>query len=351
MSGPAGLGLGVLAAGAALGWVGERLLVKRPPGGAIAITGPNAGRADPRLLTVDDGVELYVEIDEVAATAAYAPLTAIFIHGYALNLDCWYFQRQALSGDVRGVFYDQRGHGRAGRGEAGTHTIERLGRDLGELLDVVAPQGPVVLIGHSMGGMTIMALAEQRPEVFERRVVGVGLVATSASGVGESPLGLPRRLGEVVHRAAPLVVSALSRAPALVERGRKSGSDLGHLLTRYYSFASRVPPGLVEFAAEMLSATPLEVVAEFLPSLDAHDRTDALPVLRSCPVLVVGAQQDLMTPVEHTHAIAAALPEADVRVVEPGGHMILLEYPDEVTAWIRELLRRSLTLAQQRGLA
>jgi pimeloyl-ACP methyl ester carboxylesterase len=349
-AGPAGLGLGVLAAGATLGWVGERLLVRRPPGGSLAVTGFGTRRAEPRVLTVEDGVELYVEIDDPEESSSYPGITAVFVHGYALNLDCWHFQREVLSTEIRSVYLDQRGHGRSGRGESGTHTIERLGADLRELLAVVAPVGPVVLVGHSMGGMTLMALAEQAPELFDSQVVGIGLLCTSASGVGESTLGLPRRVGGVVHKAAPLVVSALSRAPALVERGRRSGSDLGHLLTRYYSFASRVPPGLVEFASEMLASTPLEVVAEFLPSFDNHDRTDALPVMRGAALLVVGAEQDLMTPIEHTHALAAALPEAHVEIVDPGGHMVLLEYPEAVTAWLRELLGRSAEVAAQRGL-
>jgi pimeloyl-ACP methyl ester carboxylesterase len=347
--GPAGLGLGVLAAGATIGWLGERFLLKRPPGGSLAVTGFDSLRSEPRVLTVDDGVELYVEIDDVAADAPYAPLTAIFVHGYALNLDCWYFQRQGLAGDVRSVYVDQRGHGRSGRGEPGTHTIERLGTDLRELIEVVAPEGPVVLVGHSMGGMAIMALAEQVPSLFSTRVVGVGLLCTSGTGLGES-LGLPRRIGGVVHKVAPVLVSALARAPRLVERGRKSGTDLGHLLTRYYSFASRVPPGLVEFAAEMLAATPLEIVAEYLPSIDGHDRLDAIPVMRDCATLVVGAEQDLMTPVEHTREIADLLPECVLEIVDPGGHMVVLEYPDEVTGWLGDLLARSREAAGRRGL-
>jgi len=121
-------------------------------------------------------------------------------------------------------------------------------------------------------------------------------------------------------------------------------------LTRYYSFASRVPPGLVEFASEMLASTPLEVVAEFLPSLDGHDRTDSLPIMRRAATLVVGAEQDLMTPIEHTHAIAAALPDAQVEIVDPGGHRVLLEYPAAVTGGLRELLGRSSEEASRRGL-
>ena len=59
-----------------------------------------------------------------------------------------------------------------------------LGRDLDAVLRALAPDGPLVLVGHSMGGMTIMALAEQRPELFAERVAGVALLSTSAGEVG-----------------------------------------------------------------------------------------------------------------------------------------------------------------------
>ena len=95
-------------------------------------------------------------------------------HGYALNLDSWHFQRRDLRDVARLVLWDQRSHGRSGRSTVPHATLEQTGRDLGDVIDEVAPDGPLVLVGHSMGGMTIMSLAEQRPELFRDRVVGVG---------------------------------------------------------------------------------------------------------------------------------------------------------------------------------
>ena len=90
----------------------------------------------------------------------------VFIHGYALNLDCWHFQRAGYRGLVRAVYYDQRSHGRSGRSTEGRATIEQLAVDLLQVLDEVVPDGPVVLVGHSMGGMSIIALAEEHPDLF-----------------------------------------------------------------------------------------------------------------------------------------------------------------------------------------
>ncbi len=119
------------------------------------------------------------------------PLTLVFCHGYALNLDCWHFQRAGYRGLVRAVYYDQRSHGRSGRSTEGGATIDQLGHDLKQVLDHVVPEGPVVLIGHSMGGMSIVALAEHYPELFGDRVIGVGLISTTAGGLDPHRILVP----------------------------------------------------------------------------------------------------------------------------------------------------------------
>ena len=81
-------------------------------------------RSDPIEVTCDDGVVLHAEVDEVAPYAdsktaraqAADDVTLVFVHGYALNLDCWHFQREAFRGKHRMAFYDQRSHGRSGSG-------------------------------------------------------------------------------------------------------------------------------------------------------------------------------------------------------------------------------------------
>ncbi len=109
------------------------------------------------------------------------------------------------------MFYDQRSHGRSDHGEPELTSIDQLGRDLGCVIDTLAPRGPIVLIGHSMGGMSVLALAEQRPELFApkrrgraQRVVGVALLSTSAGRLGALRLGLPAAINTplVPHGAA-----------------------------------------------------------------------------------------------------------------------------------------------------
>ena len=96
---------------------------------------------------------------------------------------------------------DQRGHGRSGRPAHNNLSLRALGRDIGTVLDVVAPDRPVVVIGHSMGGMAAMALAEQRPELFGERVVGLILIGTSADDLLRGAMGSIRSCSG--HGSAP----------------------------------------------------------------------------------------------------------------------------------------------------
>lgn len=326
--------VGLLAAGAAVGLATGRYAIGRIRAGPDPEAGEPFGRlpADrTRVVVADDGVPLYVE--EVGP--ADAPLAIVLVHGYALSMGAWHYQRRALAGPARRlVLYDQRGHGRSGRGEPLGATIEQLGRDLADVLDGV--DQPAVLIGHSMGGMAIMGLAAERPERFGERIRGVALLSTSAGMISKRRLSVPagfRRL------AVAVVAGGLTHGPRLVERGWRAGADIAWLLTRRYGFGSgEVSPAVVGYAERLIEATPPEVIGEFLPIVMAHDKRNALPALRGVPALVIVGERDALTPVEHSQAIAAALPRSDLRIVTSAGHLAMMERPAEVNAALREFL-------------
>ena len=164
---------GIVVAGAAAGVVAERLLVRKSLGGGLLDTeGYGSVRGEVIPLTSFDGTELYVEVDE--APNAVDDLTIVFAHGFTLNQDAFHYQRTALRGLARLVFFDQRGHGRSSLPVESPANIDQLGLDLSAVLEATAPTGPVILVGHSMGGMTIMSLAAHHPELFGPRVRGAG---------------------------------------------------------------------------------------------------------------------------------------------------------------------------------
>ena len=89
--------------------------------------------------------------------------------------------RRLLAAGHRVVLYDQRGHGASTVGRQPV-SIARLGDDLAAVLEQLDLRD-VVLAGHSMGGMTVMAFACGHPEVVRERVRGLALVATAAHGL------------------------------------------------------------------------------------------------------------------------------------------------------------------------
>jgi pimeloyl-ACP methyl ester carboxylesterase len=238
------------------------------------------------------------------------------------------------------VFYDQRSHGRSQRADFDTHHVDQLGTDLGSVIDAIAPSGPLMLIGHSMGGMTIMALAAQRPDLFEERVFGVALIATTAGGLATGMLGLPFGVGPAFHRVAPPIAAALARRKSLVERTRWGSSDLGLLLTRLYSFGSTASEQASRFVASMVSSTPIDTVAEFLPALQEHDKRAVLEVFENVELLVMVGDIDRLTPKEQSAEIVRHVPGAEYVVITDAGHMLTLEKHEEVDAHLIALLER-----------
>ncbi|TWD79433.1 pimeloyl-ACP methyl ester carboxylesterase [Kribbella amoyensis] len=352
-----GAAVGVLAAGAAAGVAVERQVIGRRSAQRAQLEAEPFGslRGTPHVYTADDGVELYVEVDELKRSRRPAPsrrrlrkqpevpgdLTLIFVHGYGLNMDCWHFERRDLTGIGTMVFYDQRSHGRSGRSPKENVSIEQLGRDLFGILEEFAPAGPVILIGHSMGGMSIMALAEQHPELFGDRVIGVGLCSTSAGGLDRVPIALPGRIGMLVRQLATPTIAALARVPEVVEQSRKAGSDISYLLTRKYSFGSEVPPAFTEFVNEMIAATPISVIAEFYPIFALHDKYDALEPLQKVECVVIGGDADHLTPFEHSEEIVRHVPGAELVEVRNCGHLGLIEHHREFTAALLGMIERA----------
>ncbi|WP_431034215.1 alpha/beta fold hydrolase [Streptomyces sp. P6-2-1] len=350
-AGVLGAAVGVLAAGAAAGVAVERLTVgrsvRRRARLALDATSPYGTlRGTPGVALAADGTPLAYEIEDpyadgAAPLAGEAPFTVVLSHGYCLTQDSWHHQRAALRGRVRAVYWDQRGHGRSGwTPGAPPPAIDLLGGDLKAVIDAAAPTGPLVLLGHSMGGMTVMALAERHPDLVRERVAGLGLIGTSAGRLDEVAWGLPAPGAEALRRLAPGVLRALGSAPALAERGRRAVTDVFGSLVRRYSFGTgaETDPALARFATRMIEATPMEVVAAFWPAFAAHDKTAALPLLTGRPAFVLAGADDLITPPAHSRTLAAALPEAALAVVEGAGHLVLLERPDEVNAAVARLL-------------
>ncbi|MBC7303665.1 MAG: alpha/beta hydrolase [Nocardia sp.] len=289
----------------------------------------------------DDGVELAVR----EYGARHAGLTVVLVHGHCLRTESWTDVRDALlreHSDAKVVCYDHRGHGDSAVASRQTYTIEQLGRDLHEVLGVVAPTGPVVLVGHSMGGMTVLTYVEQYRHEVGARVVGVGLVATAARGLADAGFGRLLR-----NPIISVFQAAVRRAPRLMQHVKVLACKVFAPVVRAAEFGDRkVSQRVLALAEAMHNATSIVTMATFLSAFKTFDRTAALPTLSTIPTLILCGSADLMTPASHSIAMAAAVDYADFVQIDGAGHSVILEQPTQVAEAIARLVARAVRADQ-----
>jgi pimeloyl-ACP methyl ester carboxylesterase len=283
---------------------------------------------EPALRT-SDGLRLHVDV-----TGDDDPdVTVVLAHGWTQSSETWRYQVRDLPGSagarLRLVRYDHRGHGRSDRTAEADATVQNLAADLGRVIDTFAPEGPLVLAGHSMGGMAMMALAEQRPDLFTERVVGALFVSTSGGGLDRVTLGLPRRMGERLRNRLPRLLAA--RARMLSRRRRRRPPTIESQVVRRFLLGR--PKRLADHRVVLtdLVATPADSMCGFFSDLMRHDRAAALAVLETVPTRIMVGDCDRLTAPGHSRRLAESMPWADLDVLAGAGHMLPLERDVAVT--------------------
>ena len=287
-----------------------------------------------------DGARLYAELRHEPQPAQAAPLTTvIFLHGWTLDRRLWRNQIAELpdlvSTPVRLVAYDLRGHGRStstGRGDA---TLAQLADDLDTVLNELAPEGRVVLVGHSLGGMAIMEYAHRHPDTFAARVAGAVFVSTSAEGSSRTSYGLRPHLAWVLRFIETQGAALLARSGRW--RPHRVLMPLLNPGVRWLVFGQRVDSSWVALTSSMVGSAALSVIGGFRPAVALHHRVDALAALRDLPVAVLVGSADRLTPRSCAETIANALPRAEYSLCDGAGHMLPIERPDAVSSAIARI--------------
>lgn len=289
-----------------------------------------ASRTTPDFVT-SDGTTLSVR---ESGPATGGP-TLVLAHGWTLDHTSWDRVVEALPDGLRVLRYDHRGHGGSAPAPEGTATVAQAGDDLAELIESRVPPGPVVVAGHSMGGMAVMALAERHPDLFAARVAGVAFVATSCGGLSELTLGLPPWLGRRVTAIERVANRRIARQRRLLGWPKLARPGLRWLL-----FGSRARSADVAAAAAQVGRCHPASMVGFRLSLNEHERREALARMRRIPTVVLAGGSDRLTPLPHARRIAEELPDTDFVIYPGAGHMLPYERAAEVAAHLAALVSR-----------
>lgn len=256
-----------------------------------------------RRVETDDGAEL-------AVTDLGSGRPVVLVHGWTERREVWApVARRLLDRDRRIVLYDQRGHGSSSIGTDGC-TMPRLAGDLAAVLRALDLRD-AVLAGHSMGGMTILSLATEEPELLRERAAAVALVSTGASGIAATPR--ERSFSRVLqHRAVELPFR----------------SPLGPLLMRR-TFGRHAPAEARRLMAELFASCDHDARRDFYAAMSTMDLRACLPTLDVATVVAVGSR-DPLTPPPLSDALADAIPGARLVRFDGLGHQLPLEAPDEL---------------------
>lgn len=257
-----------------------------------------------------DGLQLHAEVDDGPEP------TVVFVHGWMCTLDTWHYQRLALRDRVRMVFADTRSHGRSDVAPSWACSLDDLASDLERILAELAPQGPVVLVGHSMGGMTIMHFARLHPELFGTRVVAVVLVGTSSGQLMRSSPGL-RFVGTTLRASSPVIDLGLAPVMQLFMRG--------------FGVGTKASQRAVDEAAEMIGRAPARVIADFFENFVDLDLGEGVKELARVRTAIVSGTKDRMTPFSHSRWLHKQIAGSQIFPITDAGHMVMLEEPEQVT--------------------
>ncbi|KAA0017681.1 alpha/beta fold hydrolase [Antrihabitans cavernicola] len=275
---------------------------------------------DPTVVAVRtrDGARLRVHM--------YGPTDGepiVLSHGWTCCIEYWSPQINVLARKYRVIAYDQRGHGRS---ESGSDRFgpAMLADDLACVLDAtIRPGEKAVLVGHSMGGMSIMAWAGAHPEQVDRYAHAM-LLANTASSDLISKTVIPIPSGRLP------IPQALSRAVL----GTPVATPPHAVIRRAFQLAVMSPTSTVEevdFCFGIVAACRGRIRGRWGSALSHLDITAALDS-RSVPTTVLAGRLDRLTPPRHSRKLAAALASNGVLVrfdILPGvGHMSNIEATD-----------------------
>ncbi|MBR1206451.1 MULTISPECIES: alpha/beta fold hydrolase [unclassified Bradyrhizobium] len=248
-----------------------------------------------RHFTTGDGCRIAYRIDGPDDRPVLALSNSI-----ATDLHMWNRSLPALSRSFRLLRYDTRGHG-GSDAPVGAYSMDRLGRDVVELLDALGIDRAHFL-GLSLGGFIGQWLGIFAPERIDRLI----LSNTASCLASELPFDDQIR-----------AVLAASDMDAIAD---------GFMRNWFPATMLAAPNAIVDEFRGMVLTTPPRGLAGCYAALRDVDLRRVISLI-TAPTLVIGGDSDTVTRANHSGAIAATIPDAKL-VLLPGVHILNVEQAD-----------------------
>lgn len=291
--------------------------------------------ANSKEVRLGDGSVVHVEVEGQPGKP-----TIVLTHGWGLDGTAWYYVRKQLSRHYRLVVWDLPGLGRSTQPADGHYSVTRLAEDLRHVVEATT-EGPVTLVGHSIGGMMILTLCRVHPDFIKQRVNGIVLIDTTHKWPLTTVVagGLLRLLRWPLIEPLLLLTVLLSPLVRLMNvQSYFNGNS--HLVNRLTSLSHSVTRGQLDFAAKYNVREKPAVLAKGLQAVLRWDETNT-PTRIPVPVRVISGDADRLTKPEAGLELSKIAPNADFVQITPAGHNGVLEegkqYGDAIASLARQV--------------
>ena len=284
-----------------------------------------------RRLRRADGGELQVE---TYGDAQGVPV--VLTHGLGTDGRSWYYAKRELAG-CKLTVWDMPGSGLSTRRTDNDYALSKLAADLRTVVaDAVEQAGgkPVILVGHSMGGMIQLEYCKLFPEDAGRLVAGIAEIHTTYT----NPLKTMKNPGLHCALQKPLIEPLLYLTIALSPLvwlmnvlSYLNGS--AHSSQKRSGFGGKPTYGQVDFVTRFTLSSSPAVLARCMFGMLRWDASSTLPTIRVPALLVPGDRDATCTP-EASDRMKADIPAADLRPLSPAKHFGFVEHHADFAALV-----------------
>ena len=260
--------------------------------------------------------------------------TLILTHGWAMDSTIWHYAKQSLANSFRLIVWDLPGLGRS----EGEISLESFASNLEMLIEECSTQ-KVVLVGHSIGGMTIQTLARDNPALFANRVAGVVLLNTTYTNPLKTMI-LPGFMQAIRWPLLePLMRVAILLQPLVwLSAWQSYLSGMAHLGNRL-GFGKFVTRSQLNHVTLLAAKNPPGNVQKGNLAMFRWDATGALAGT-GVPILLLAGELDIVTKPTASADIARQASTASVEFVHGVNHMGMLEQAEQYNSAIAAFARR-----------